>query len=146
MNGAATRQERLGDGDADGAADVAHEVEDAAGVAELLVVQGPVSCDVDRDEDEGEAEASDEDGGQEGGGGDVQRDVAEVESCEAEGDEADGEEVTRVDLVGEVADERQAADGADAAGRDHQASGEGGVSEQFLIEEGQDDDGGVDGD
>ena len=41
VDGAATGEERLGDGDADGAADVAHKVEEAAGVADLFVSRVP---------------------------------------------------------------------------------------------------------
>ena len=73
-------------------------------------------------------------------------DGAEVERGEAEGEEAEGEQIARVDLVGEVADDGHAADGAEAARRDDEAGGEGGVAEQLLVEERKNGDGGVDGD
>ena len=101
MDGGAAGEQRLRDGDADGAADVAHEVEEAAGVADLVVVERAVGGGGDGDEDEAEAEAGDEDGEKQGGGGDVEGDVAEVEGGEAEGEEAEGEEPARVDFVGE---------------------------------------------
>ena len=97
MDVGAAGEQGVGDGDADGAADVAHEVEEAAGVADLLVVERAVGGGADGDEDEAEAEAGDEDGQEQGGGGDVEGDVAEVEGGEAEGEEAEGEQVARVD-------------------------------------------------
>ncbi len=146
MNGSAAGEEGGGDRDSDASADVAHEVEDAAGVADLLVVERAVGGDVDGDEDEGEAEAGDEDGQEECGGRDVRGDVAEVEGGEAEGDEAKGEEVTGIYFAGEVADDGHAADGANSTGRDDDSGGQGSVAEEFLIEERQDGDGGVDSD
>jgi hypothetical protein len=62
VDSAAAGQERLRDGDTDGAADVAHEVEQAAGVADLFVVECAVGSGANGNEDKAEAEASDEDG------------------------------------------------------------------------------------
>ncbi len=62
VDGGAADEEGLGYGDSDGAADVAHEVEEAAGVTDLVVAQGPVGGGADGNEDEGEAESGDEDG------------------------------------------------------------------------------------
>ncbi len=87
----AAGEEGGGDGDADGTSDVAHEVEEAAGVADLLVGERAVGGGVDGHEDEAETEAGDEDGDEERPGRDVERDGAEVERGEAEGDEAEGE-------------------------------------------------------
>src|ERR1039458_6552047 len=146
MHSGAAGEQGLGDGDADRSADVAHEVEEAAGIANLLVAQSAVGGGGDGDKDERQGESCNENREQQGGGGDVEVDAAEVERGEAEDSESEGEQVARVDLVGEIADDGHAADGADAAGRDHQAGSEGSVAEQLLIEERQDDDGGVDGD
>ncbi len=55
-------------------------------------------------------------------------------------------EVAGVYFVRQVADDGHAADGSDAAGGDDEAGGEGGVAEEFLIEEREDGDGGVDAD
>jgi len=52
VDGGAAGEEGGGDGDADAAADVSHEVEDAGGVADLLVVQRAVGGGADGDEDE----------------------------------------------------------------------------------------------
>ena len=146
VDGGVAGEEGCGQRDSDGATDVAHEVEDSAGAAHLLVAQGAGGGDGDGDEDKAEAEAGDHDGDEQGGGGDGEGDVAEVESGEAEDGESEGEEIARIDAVGEVADGWQSADGSQASRGDHQAGGEGGVSEQLLIEEREDDDGGVDGD
>src|SRR5205823_13628034 len=99
MDGAATGEEGLGDGDADGDADDAHEIEEAAGVADLFVVEGAVGGGAKGNEDKAEAEAGDEDGEVEGGGGDVEGNVADVEGGEAEGEEAEGEQVARIYFV-----------------------------------------------
>ena len=74
MDVGATGEQGGGDGDADGASDVAHEVEDAAGVADLFGAQSPVGGSGDGDEDEAEAESGDEDGQEERGGGDIEGD------------------------------------------------------------------------
>ncbi len=71
VDGAAAGEQRGGDGDADGAADVAHEVEYAGGVADLVVAEGAVGGGADGDEDEAETEAGDEDGEKKCGGGEV---------------------------------------------------------------------------
>ena len=146
VGGGVAGEQRRGQRDSDGASDVSHEIEDAAGAAHLLVAEGPVGGDVDGDEDKAEAEAGDHDGQEQGGGGDGEGGVAEVEGGEAEDGESEGEQVARIDAAGEVADGGQAADGSEAARGDDQAGGEGGVAEQLLVEEGEDDDGGVDGD
>jgi len=118
MNVGAAGEQGGGYGDADGAANVAHEIEEAAAVADLFGIKSAVSRCADGDEDEAETKASDEDGEKQGGGGDVEGNVAEVESRETEGEEAEGEKVAWVDFVGEVADDRHAADCADAARSD----------------------------
>jgi len=135
-----------GDGDANGAADVAHQVEEAAGVADLFRVECAIGGGADGNEDETETEAGDEDGEEQCGGGDLEGDVAEVESGEAEGEEAEGEKVAGIDLVGEVADDGHAADCADAARSDSETCSEGCVTEELLIEEREDGDGGIDAD
>ena len=108
----AAGEESFGDGDADRSADVTHEVEEAAGVADLFDVEGAVGGGGDGDEDEGERESGDKDGQKQGGGRDAESDVAEVEGGEAEDAEAEGEEETRVDFVGEESDHGHAADSA----------------------------------
>src|ERR1017187_2340962 len=146
MHRGAAGEQRLGDGDSDGSADVAHEVEEAARVADLFIAQGSIGGDADGNEDKAEAEAGDQDGQKQRGGGDGESHVAKVEGGEAEDAESETEEITRIDLVGEISDDRHAADGADTTWGDDQSGGEGGVSQQFLEEEGQHDDGRVDGD
>ncbi len=94
MDCAAAGEERLGDGDADGTAYVAHQVEEAAGVADLFVVERAVGGGANGDKDEAETEAGDEDWEEKRGGGDVEGDVAKVEGGEAEGEEAEGEEAS----------------------------------------------------
>src|SRR5438034_1279764 len=73
--------------------------EEAAGVADLFVVEGAVGGGANGNEDKAEAEAGDEDGEEKGGGGDVEGNVAEVEGGEAEGEEAEGEQVARIYFV-----------------------------------------------
>ena len=146
MDVGAAGEQGGGDGDADGAANVAHEVEEAAAVADLFGIKSAIRRGADGDEDEAETKASDEDGKKQGGWGDVEGNVAEVESSETEGEEAEGEKVAWVDLVGEVADDRHAADCADAARSDSETGSEGCVTEEFLVEEREDGDGGVDAD
>jgi len=103
MRGGAAGEQGGGDGDADGAANVAHEIEEAAGVADLVVAQGSVGLGGDGHEDKAEGEAGDEDGNEERGGRDVWREVAEVERGEAEDEEAEGEQVAGVGAVGKIA-------------------------------------------
>ena len=146
VDGGVAGEQRSGQRDSDGASDVSHEVEETAGAAHLFVAQGAVGGDGDGDEDEAEAEAGDEDGQEQGGGGDGEGDVAEVESGEAEDGESEGEEIAGVNPVGEVSDGGQSADGSEAARGDNQTGSECGVAEEFLVEEGKNDDGGVDGD
>ncbi len=69
MDGAAASEKSFRDGDADGAADVAHQVEEAAGVADLTGLQCAVGGGADGDEDEAQSETGDEDGEEECGGG-----------------------------------------------------------------------------
>src|SRR5580704_5337281 len=99
VDGTAAGEECLSDGDADAATHVAHQVEEAAGVADLLVVERTVGCSANGDEDEAEAEAGDEDGEEKSGGREVQGDIAEVKRGEAEGEEAEGEEDARIYFV-----------------------------------------------
>src|SRR6185312_1211695 len=87
----ASNQQRGGERDADGAADVAHEIEETAGVADLLVAQCAVGSGVDGHEDKAETESGDENGQQQGRWRDVERDGAEVERGESEGEETKGE-------------------------------------------------------
>jgi len=130
--------------DSDGAADIAEQVEDAAGVSDFLVAQRGVTLRGDGDEDEAEGEAGDDDGPEKRPGADAEVDVAEGERHESEDDEAEGEQVARVHLVGEHADDGHGHDGAESARANDDAGGEGGVAEQLLIVEREQGDGGVD--
>lgn len=62
MNVAAAGQQGRSERYTDRSSDVSHEVEESAGIADLLIVQGAVSGGIDRDEDEAKAESGDEDG------------------------------------------------------------------------------------
>ena len=97
-------QQGLRDGDPDGSTHVAHQVEQAGGIADLLIAQRAISGGRDWHEDKGEAEPCDQDGQQKRRRRDIQRDVAEVKRGQAEGEEAEGQQLAGVDLVGEKTD------------------------------------------
>ena len=77
VQGGAADERGGGHGDADGAADVAHQVEEAGGVADLVARRCVAVVMVARDEDEAEAEAGDQDGKEQRVGADVEVDGAE---------------------------------------------------------------------
>src|SRR5579875_2546434 len=88
----AAHQFGLGDGDTDRSADIPDQVEDAAGVADLVVAQGAVRLCGDGDEDEAEGKPGQDDGNQQGPGADAEVEIAEDQGGNAESDEAEGEE------------------------------------------------------
>ena len=123
--------------DADGPADVSHQVEKSAGVADLLVAQGAVGRGIDGHEDEAEAESGDQNRQKKRRGRYIEGDGPEVEGGESEDEEPEGEEVAGVGLVRQITDDGHSADGSEAPRRDDETGGEGGVAEQLLIEEGR---------
>jgi len=144
VKGGAADQGGGGHGDADGAADVAKHVGEAGGVAHLPVGDGGHHHGGHGDKDKAEGEAGEGDGNQQGVGAGVEVDLAENEGADGEAEEAGAEQLAVVNAGAEEADDGRADEGADAAGEDDDAGGEGGVAEDFLIVEGQDGDGDVD--
>src|SRR6185437_7861706 len=143
MKRAAAGKQGFGDGNSNRTADVADEVEDAAGVSDFLVAQRSVALRGDGDEDEAERKAGNDNGPEEGPRADGEADIAEGERHGAEDDEAEGEQVAGVPLVGEITDDGHGNDGAESARADDHAGGKSGVAEHLLIKERQQRDGGV---
>jgi len=95
----AARQHRGCDRDANRTPDIAHEVEDAGCITDLLIAQRSVGRRRDGHENERQAEAGNQDGQKQRCGRDAQSDVAEVESRKTEGSEPEGKQPARIHLI-----------------------------------------------
>ena len=128
-----------------GSADVAGEVGEAGDVVVLGLLYADVGDGVDGNEEEGEA----------GGLEDAQEDEASIADAEVHGvhrderagehEEAVGDELARVDLADEEADDRHHGHHHEACGREDHAGELRGVAEQGLDELRDEDGGAVEG-
>jgi hypothetical protein len=137
MHLAATGKERGHGGDAEAAADIAHQVVDAGGVAHLLARYARHAGGHQRDEQERHGRTLDHLRPKDVPVAGVEGEVREAEPGPASDEEADGDEFARIEAVGKLAGDGHHDERPDAARREGQSRFERRIAEQRLEEYGQ---------
>lgn len=122
----------LGDRDADGAADITQQIEDAGGVPDFLVGQRGGAEVTDGDKEEAGPESGKNNEEQKAVGAHLEIEEREGVGGETEQEEAKADEPAVVHFLRERTDHGEAGHGAESARGDDNAGGQGGVAEDLL--------------
>jgi len=131
------------DGDAEAAADVAHEVENAGGVAHFFFGDTRHAESHERDEEEAEGGALQDLRPENVPVAGVEVEVREAEHGDGAENEAENEQTARIGFASEIAGERRGGESADTARGKSEAGVVSGIAEKSLEIDGQKNEAGV---
>ena len=125
-------------GNPDAPAEVAHEIEEAAGVADLVLLERAHARGGQRDEDEADRDAAENGRPDDAAHPDAEIDVPEKERRIGQAEKSDRDQDAVADFSDEPSDHNRGEEGADTARAQGQTGVERGVVEQVLHEERED--------